>query len=162
VSRRVGIFELRAARARLTFHGKRKNQRQVTEITKKSPGQIHLTRPWIDDNVACETVPGVSSMNEAAPASADNMMQSVADAMSDASRTATDHAAKVSRAVTNAAPSVMLSMSRMAYTGAYFLAYGVVYPVVFVAMAIPRENAVMKGLHDGGNAARKALATGVA
>jgi hypothetical protein len=87
----------------------------------------------------------------------DSMMQSVADAMTDASRTASVHAGKATRAIAKAGPSAMLSMSRMAYTGAYFVAYGVVFPVLFMAHAIPGNNAVMKGFQDGGRAARDAV-----
>ncbi len=85
------------------------------------------------------------------------VMQSVSDAMSHASRTATDHATKATKAVAAAGPKMMRSASRLAYTSAYFMAYAVVYPAVFVAQALPQENAVMKGFRDGGRAATDAL-----
>lgn len=89
-----------------------------------------------------------------------SVMQSVGDAMSHASRTATDHAAKATKAVAAAGPKMMRSASRLAYTSAYFMAYAVVYPAVFIAQAMPQENAVMKGFRDGGRAATDALSPG--
>lgn len=85
------------------------------------------------------------------------VMQSVADAMTNASKTASAHAAKVTQAVSDAGPLALQSVSRAAYTGAYFVAYAVVYPVVFGVHLLPQQNAIMKGFRDGGRAAKDAV-----
>jgi hypothetical protein len=87
----------------------------------------------------------------------DTVMQSVADAMQEAAATASEHAAKVRSAVGKIAPATIQGASRLAYTGPYFLAYGVVYATVFLAQSLPQENPVMKGFHDGAQAATDAL-----
>jgi hypothetical protein len=43
---------------------------------------------------------------------------------------------------------------------AYVVSYGVVYAAVFIAQALPQENALMHGLRDGAIAARDALRSG--
>lgn len=102
---------------------------------------------------------------EAAAASAeelgtkDSTMNSVADAMRDAAATATDHAAKVKEAVSVAGPAAMQSLSKLSYTSAYVCAYGVTYAAVFLANALPSDNAIMRGFADGARAAKDALET---
>jgi len=54
-------------------------------------------------------------------------------------------------------PRAMRGVSRLAYSGSYWLSYGVVYATVFVAHALPQENPVMHGLRDGASAAMDAL-----
>jgi hypothetical protein len=87
----------------------------------------------------------------------DSTMNSVADAMRDAAATASEHAAKVKEAVGIAGPAAMRSLSKLAYTSAYVCSYGVTYAAVFVANALPNDNAVMRGFSDGANAAIEAL-----
>lgn len=89
----------------------------------------------------------------------DSTMGSVADAMRDAAATATDHAAKVKEAVKVAGPAAMRSLSKLSYTSAYVCSYGVTYAAVFIANALPTENAVMRGFSDGARAAIDALET---
>jgi hypothetical protein len=89
----------------------------------------------------------------------DSTMGSVADAMRDAAAAATDHAAKVKEAVGVAGPAAMRSLSRLGYTSAYVASYGVTYAAVFLANALPTENAVMRGFADGARAAKDALET---
>jgi hypothetical protein len=99
-------------------------------------------------------------MNDAAATAdtaQDATMQSVADAMRDASKTAAEHAAKVRNTIGDAGPRAMRSVSRFGYTSAYVFSYGVVYAAVFVAQALPQENAIMHGLRDGGRAALDGL-----
>lgn len=84
-------------------------------------------------------------------------MQSVANAMRDAAKTATEHAAKVKGAVGEAAPQAARALSRAAYMSAYVVSYGVVYASVFVAQSLPQENPIMHGFRDGATAARDAL-----
>ncbi len=45
-------------------------------------------------------------------------------------------------------------LGRMAYRASYGLSFGVVYPFAMLARAVPRENAMIHGLHDGAIAAR--------
>jgi hypothetical protein len=50
-------------------------------------------------------------------------------------------------------------ISRMAYSGSYYLAYGIVFPSLFVTNALPGCSSIANGLTDGANAAKDA-ATG--
>ena len=90
---------------------------------------------------------------------ADSTIGSVADAMRDAAATATEHAAKVKEAVSVAGPAAVRSLSRLTYSTAYIASYGVTYAAVFVANAIPSDNAVVRGFSDGAKAAIDALET---
>jgi hypothetical protein len=46
-------------------------------------------------------------------------------------------------------------LARAVYNTTYTLSYGLVFPVAFVAQAIPRNNAAVRGLIDGAHAARE-------
>jgi hypothetical protein len=85
-------------------------------------------------------------------------MRSIADAMRDAATTAPEHAAEVQQLASEAGP--LETISQMFYTGSYVLAYGIVYATVFVAQSLPGENAIMRGLRDGGQAAVDELDAG--
>ena len=87
-------------------------------------------------------------------------LQAVAAAMRDAAATASDHAAKVKESANEAGTAALESISRMVYTGSYVLAYGVVYATVFVARSLPQRNPIMRGFHDGGQAAMDELDAG--
>jgi hypothetical protein len=89
----------------------------------------------------------------------DSTLNSVADAMRDAAATATEHAAKVKEAVSVAGPAVLQSLSKFTYSSAYVASYGITYAAVFIAKALPTENAVMRGFADGARAAQDALET---
>jgi hypothetical protein len=56
-----------------------------------------------------------------------------------------------------AGSDMLQTMSRMIYSGSYALAYGIVYAAVFIAQSLPQENPVMRGFHDGGQAAMDEL-----
>jgi hypothetical protein len=45
----------------------------------------------------------------------------------------------------------------LSYTSAYVCSYGVAYAAVFLANALPAENALMRGFADGARAAKDAL-----
>ena len=49
-------------------------------------------------------------------------------------------------------------LSRMIYTASYSVSYGVVFPAMFLAYSVPRDNALVRGLLDGGRAASDAIA----
>jgi hypothetical protein len=87
----------------------------------------------------------------------DSTMNSVADAMRDAAATATEHAAKVKETMSVAGPAAMRSLSKLSYTSAYVCSYGVTYAAVFLANALPADNAIMRGFADGARAAMDAL-----
>lgn len=46
-------------------------------------------------------------------------------------------------------------LNRFVYTTCYSVSYGLVFPAVLVARAIPRDNAAVRGLIEGADAARK-------
>lgn len=104
-------------------------------------------------NVAATT----ADMETAAENSAAQGMQSIAEAMKDASKTATEHATNLKNTIIEAGPRAMRSVSRISYTSAYALSYGIVYAVVFMAQSLPQENSVMYGLRDGARAAMDML-----
>ena len=85
----------------------------------------------------------------------DQVMDSIAQAVRDASKSAVQHATTVKGAVTG--PGLIRSVSRVGYTGAYALAFGIVYTVVFVTQFIPQDNPVMDGFSDGARAAVDAV-----
>lgn len=85
-------------------------------------------------------------------------LEDAGNPLADLTQTVSDHAATVMQAVSNASKASMLTLTRATYTGAYFISYGIVFPVVLAAQMLPRENAAMKGLIDGGKAANEALA----
>lgn len=117
------------------------------------------TRP---ESHACETTLQERNMESdtAATSQADLgevAMQSVAAAMRDAAKTATEHATKVKQSASEAGPKALETLSQMTYSGSYALAYGLVYATVFVAQALPQDNPIMRGFADGGRAALDAL-----
>jgi hypothetical protein len=57
--------------------------------------------------------------------------------------------------VDRAVPAVSRFVSRLVYTTSYSLSYGVVFPVMLVARAVPKENALVHGLVDGARAAKE-------
>ena len=46
-------------------------------------------------------------------------------------------------------------LARAIYNTSYMVSYGLVFPVAFVAQAIPRDNAAVRGLIDGAEAASR-------
>jgi len=86
-------------------------------------------------------------------------LHSIADAMRDAAKTASEHAANVRQVASGAGPKALETISQAFYMGSYVLAYGVVYATVFVARSLPQENPIMRGLRDGGQAAANELDT---
>jgi hypothetical protein len=49
-------------------------------------------------------------------------------------------------------------LSRIIYTASYGVSFGIVFPVMFLAHTVPTENALVRGLIDGGRAAGEAVA----
>jgi hypothetical protein len=84
-------------------------------------------------------------------------MHSIAQAMREAATTASEHTVAAKQSASEFGPKALETISRMAYTSSYVLAYGIVYATVFVAQSLPHDNAVMRGLRDGGRAAADEL-----
>jgi hypothetical protein len=84
-------------------------------------------------------------------------LRSAADAMALALQAAKDGAANAQQGVSDVVPAVGGFLSRLTYTACYAVSYGVVFPTIFVARAVPKENALVNGLVDGARAARAAI-----
>jgi len=84
-------------------------------------------------------------------------LKTAADAMALAVQAAKDGAADARAKASEMVPAVGLFLSRLTYTTSYAISYGVVFPALFVARAIPKENAFVHGLIDGAAAARDAV-----
>src|SRR6516162_7624755 len=76
-------------------------------------------------------------------------------ASKDVAGKAPEHAAPTEAPDTGS--DMLQTVSQMIYSGSYALAYGVVYAAVFVTQFLPQENPVMRGFHDGGQAAMNEL-----
>ncbi len=64
-------------------------------------------------------------------------------------------AADAKAAVARAWPASGVILARAVYNTTYTVSYGLVFPAAFVAQAIPRENAAVRGLIDGAEAASR-------
>jgi hypothetical protein len=69
------------------------------------------------------------------------------------SRAARDGAADAREAATRAWSATSLFFSRFVYTACYTVSYGVVFPTMLAAHSIPKNNAAVRGLIDGAQAA---------
>jgi hypothetical protein len=83
-------------------------------------------------------------------ADASDPLQDAADAVGTAVQS-------VSQGASEALPAVGRFVSRVIYTASYAVSYGVVFPAMLVVRAIPKENAMVRGLVDGALAARAAV-----
>lgn len=92
--------------------------------------------------------------NHVVGASEPDPLKSVADAMETAVQAARHGAADARAAVDRAIPAVSQFVSRFVYTTSYSLSYGVVFPVMLLARAVPKDNALVHGLVDGAQAAK--------
>lgn len=70
-----------------------------------------------------------------------------------AKRAAREGAADAQAAAERLASSAGLFLSRFLYTTCYTVSYGVVFPATLVSRSIPRDNAAVRGLIDGAEAA---------
>jgi hypothetical protein len=64
-------------------------------------------------------------------------------------------AADASAAAARAWSASNAIVARAVYTTTYTVSYGLVFPAVFVAQAIPRDNAAVRGLIEGAEAASR-------
>jgi hypothetical protein len=91
----------------------------------------------------------------AVPAPAhDDPLQAIADAMQTAAQAVKDGAADARAGANEALPKVSRLLSEVLYNASYAVAYGVVFPTCLIASAVPKNNALVYGLIDGGHAAR--------
>lgn len=82
------------------------------------------------------------------------LMDSAGGAVQTAVQAARDGAADARARVAETMPAVTGFISRLVYTTSYTLSYGVVFPTMLVVSVVPKENAVVHGLVDGGRAAK--------
>ncbi len=79
-----------------------------------------------------------------------NSVSGTLDLVASAARNgAADARVAASKALSNSS----LFLSRVVYQTTYAVSYGVVFPAAFVARAIPRDNAAVRGLIEGAHAA---------
>src|SRR5262249_13749715 len=69
------------------------------------------------------------------------------------SRAVQDGAADARKAADRTWAATSLFVSRFVYTTCYTVSYGVVFPTVLLAHSVPRNNAAVRGLIDGAQAA---------
>ena len=93
-------------------------------------------------------------MSDLSPA-INSRLDSVSSAMDVMTRAARDGAADAREAAAKAFSSTGLFLSRMLYTSTYTISYGVVFPVALVTRGIPRDNAAVRGLIEGAQAASR-------
>ena len=86
-------------------------------------------------------------------------LKTAADAMSLALQAARDGASDAQDKVSEIMPAIGGFLGRLVYTTSYAVSYGVVFPTLFVAQAVPKDNALVHGLVDGARAARDAVAS---
>jgi len=72
-----------------------------------------------------------------------------------ASAAARQGAADAYDAANRAYESTSLFLSRFTYTACYTISYGVVFPATYVALSVPRNNSLVRGMMDGARAARE-------
>jgi hypothetical protein len=64
-------------------------------------------------------------------------------------------AADASAAAERAWSATAAAFARVLYTTSYTVSYGVIFPLAFVAQAIPRDNAAVRGLIEGAHDATR-------
>jgi hypothetical protein len=74
-------------------------------------------------------------------------------AMDLVARGARDGAADARAAAERAWDAASLFLSRLVYTTSYGVSYGVVFSTTLVARSVPKDNALVRGLIDGAQAA---------
>jgi hypothetical protein len=93
-------------------------------------------------------------MSETQPAAGGDTALSVTGTMQLAGRAAQKGAADAREAAIRTWAATTRFANRFVYTTAYTVSYGVVFSAVLIARAIPRDNAAVRGLIDGAEAAK--------
>ena len=78
---------------------------------------------------------------------------SVSGALDLVTRAARDGAVDAREAAARTWEATSLFVCRFVYTTCYTISYGVVFPTTMIARSIPRDNAAVRGLIDGAQAA---------
>jgi hypothetical protein len=103
-----------------------------------------------------ETTNGAAG-NEASATSSADPLRAAADAMATAVQAARDGAEDARQSVEKFLPAANRFVNRFVYTTCYTMSYGVVFPTMLMVRSIPKDNAIVHGLTDGGLAARDAV-----
>ncbi len=82
-------------------------------------------------------------------------LRATADAMSMAIQAAKDGASDARQRVDEMMPAIGDFVTRLTYTTCYAVSYGIVFPSLFVARAVPKDNALINGLADGARGPRR-------
>jgi len=80
-------------------------------------------------------------------------LKSVASAMATAAEAVRDGASDATSRVQKLGPATTQFVSRVTYSGFYFLSYGIVFPTLLVTNYVPGMHPVANGLTDGAVAA---------
>ena len=99
----------------------------------------------------------MSNETMTADMSSTDPLKTAADAMSLAVQAAKHGASDAQARVEEAMPAIGRFLSRFTYTTFYAISYGVVFPTMLVVRAVPKDNALVHGLIDGGHAARDSV-----
>lgn len=98
---------------------------------------------------------------DSATSSPDPLMD-LAEALDAAVGFARDGAGRSGASIGDLAPAAGRLLSRAVYRASFAVSYGIVFPVALLAGAVPRRNAVVRGLIDGARASMGAVLDGKA
>jgi hypothetical protein len=88
-------------------------------------------------------------MSETRVGATHDRVASATGALDLVTRAARDGAADAREAAARTWAATSLFASRFVYTACYTVSYGVVFPTMLLARAVPRNNAVVRGMIDG-------------
>jgi len=88
-------------------------------------------------------------------ASVNSSANSVSGTIDLFSRAARDGAADARETASRVLSGTGMFLARILYTSTYTISYGVVFPVALVTQSIPRDNAAVRGLIEGAQAASR-------
>jgi len=93
-------------------------------------------------------------MSDSQPTSSHDPIESTAGTLERVAQAAQRGAEDARQAAARTWTASGLFLSRFAYTTCYTISYGVVFPSVLLARAVPANNAAVRGLVEGAQAAR--------
>lgn len=88
-----------------------------------------------------------------ATTAANSSLNAVSGTMDLVATAARNGAADARAAASQALSNTSLFVSRVVYRASYTISFGVVFPAILVARGIPRDNAAVRGLIEGAQAA---------
>jgi hypothetical protein len=107
-------------------------------------------------NAGCKVIPsGSRTMADAATAVSTESFRGGSGTMEVAVQAARQGAADATVAAARAWSASGAFLARVVYNTTYTVSFGLVFPVAFVAQAIPRDNAAVRGLIEGADAASR-------